>query len=283
MKTIAQKISIIEDIAYQTNLLALNAAIEAARAGEHGAGFAVVANEIRALANESAQAAKLIAATVQHVREDIAAAVDAMEGTAREVSDASGIAREATMALESMIGGIADISRHSAEVATLARSQALLATSVAGAFDTLDESAQRAVVAASSAAEHAGSQRSSVEELAHSAGQLSQTAARLRALVLRRQTMEWESPSAVPGTRVNLGAQPGTQKSAIARTSAKAVTMLTGEFRLPLRRSAVGVEAPERVKVGKNGLMPHLVEHADAVEPASEIDRRAPQDRVHVA
>jgi methyl-accepting chemotaxis protein len=172
-------------IARQTNMLALNAAIEASRAGEDGLGFAVVADEIRALSVESAQAAKRVAATVQRVRDDIDAAVLAMDTTADEVQGAGSIARDATRALSSMVDGISRITRQSDEVATLAHTQAQLSASAASAFDALDLSAQRASAGARAAADASAAQRVSIEALSHSAQQLSQSAARLRALAIR--------------------------------------------------------------------------------------------------
>lgn len=175
-------------IARQTNMLALNAAIEASRAGEDGLGFAVVADEIRALSVESAIAAKRVAATVQRVRDDISAAVLAMDTTANEVQGAGTIARDATRALSGMVEGITRVTKQSDEVALLAQTQAQLSATAAAAFEALDLSAQRASSGARTAADSSTAQRSSIEELSRSAQQLSQAAARLRSVALRHTT-----------------------------------------------------------------------------------------------
>ena len=183
-------VATVSRIARQTNLLALNAAIEASRAGDQGLGFSVVADEIRKLATESAQAAKVIASTVQRVRDDISDAVQSMDMTAREVSDAETIAHDATRALSVMVDGIARIAQQSDAVSSLAHTQATLAAGALTAFDTLDASAAHAAGNARSAADGALAQRTSIADLSHSAAQLSQAAARMRA-VAQRHTSEF--------------------------------------------------------------------------------------------
>jgi methyl-accepting chemotaxis protein len=101
MRTIAEKISIVQEIARQTDLLALNAAVEAARAGEHGKGFAVVASEVRKLAERSQAAAAEISAlsgdTVQvatDAGEMLSRLVPDIQKTAELISEISAACRE---------------------------------------------------------------------------------------------------------------------------------------------------------------------------------------------
>ncbi len=182
---VGEFVTTVSRIARQTNLLALNAAIEASRAGEHGLGFAVVAEEIRKLAGESARAAKAIAVTVQGVREEIASTVATMDATAREVHGVGGIANEARGALDAILADISRIATHADDAARLSRAQADAASAVDSAFQNVDERAERAVADAQHATAAVVAQGGALDDLARSAATLTETANRLRHAVAR--------------------------------------------------------------------------------------------------
>jgi methyl-accepting chemotaxis protein len=116
MRSITERISFVDDLAYQTNLLALNAAIEAARAGEHGKGFAVVASEVRRLAETSQRAAKEIselAASNQGLSERTGALLAALVPSIRQTAE---LVQQVTTASVAQSQGVAQLNESMSQV-----------------------------------------------------------------------------------------------------------------------------------------------------------------------
>jgi methyl-accepting chemotaxis protein len=113
----------IEDIADQTNLLALNAAIEAARAGEQGRGFAVVADEVRALAERTTRATREIGEMIRAIQNDTKGAVQAMEEGVAEVEKGAQHSVRSGEALEQILEQVNEVTTEISHIATAAEEQ----------------------------------------------------------------------------------------------------------------------------------------------------------------
>lgn len=158
-------IGTIEDIADQTNLLALNAAIEAARAGEQGRGFAVVADEVRALAERTTRATKEIGEMIKAIQKETKGAVIAMEQGVRQVESGTEEAAKSGHALRDILEQVNDVAMQVNQIATAAEEQTATTSEISSNMHQITEVVQTTSQGAHESATAASQLYGNAEEL----------------------------------------------------------------------------------------------------------------------
>lgn len=176
---------LITNIADQTNLLALNAAIEAARAGEHGKGFAVVADEVRKLAEQSKLSADKITSMIGIIQASTAQAVEAMEEGNYKVSEGLSFTDDANKAFGQIELSIQEVSEKVEHVSSSVEELHALSDQMNITIDHVKKIAEQIVVASQESSSASEEQLATIEEVSSSAQSLSTLAEELQAVVSR--------------------------------------------------------------------------------------------------
>ncbi len=161
-------VAVIDDIAEQTNLLALNAAIEAARAGEHGRGFAVVADEVRKLAERSGQATKEIATLIGAVQAGTQDVIRAIESSVGDVDKGAELAVETGEALTSILGAVQATNQQVQQIAAAAEEIAASSTEVVTSMETISTVTTQNAAAAGQMAQNSNKVADAIQAIAAS-------------------------------------------------------------------------------------------------------------------
>jgi methyl-accepting chemotaxis protein len=180
---IGKIIEVITGIADQTNLLALNAAIEAARAGEHGKGFAVVADEVRKLAELSRQSANQISGLIEVIQKETHQVVAMMNKGTLEISEGTQLVEETGQTFNLILKSIENVSAEIQEVSAISEEMSASVEQVNASIDEVTRIARTSVSNTGEIAAATEEQLASMEEVATSSAALANMAENLREMV----------------------------------------------------------------------------------------------------
>ncbi|MGE8035821.1 methyl-accepting chemotaxis protein [Lysinibacillus sp. NPDC093692] len=184
-KEIGSILEIISAISEQTNLLALNAAIEAARAGEHGKGFAVVADEVRKLAEQSHQSAEQISALITGIQQDTAKSVQTMMKTSADVQDGLQLTEDTSKKFASIIKRLHEIAPKMEDISASAQEMSAVVEEVSATAIELTDHAKINAAASEEVAASTEQTLSSIQEMAVASKALLDMADELQSYVNR--------------------------------------------------------------------------------------------------